>query len=100
MNRITHPSPSQASDYHDRDNVQWPLLCRAVVCIDERAWAGTALEVAKGSVAITTPKGELPVDGDPACDHYGTDQKKAPPNLTLGGARLVTPTGLEPMFST
>jgi len=27
-------------------------------------------------------------------------QKKAPPNLTLGGARMVTPTGLEPMFST
>jgi len=27
-------------------------------------------------------------------------QKKAPPNLTLGGAQMVTPTGLEPMFST
>jgi len=36
----------------------------------------------------------------PAGASNAPGQKKAPPNLTLGGAQMVTPTGLEPMFST
>jgi hypothetical protein len=43
VNRITHPKPSQPCDYYDRANVQWPLMCRAVLSIDEQAWAGTRL---------------------------------------------------------
>jgi hypothetical protein len=41
VDRITHPKPSQASDHYDREHVLWPLMCRAVQCIDEDAWAGT-----------------------------------------------------------
>ncbi len=98
VNRITHPKPSQASNYYDRDNVQ-PLMCRAVLCIDERAWAGTRLgPPAERSEA--PPNVVVTIDGDRSGDQYGTDQRKTPATWTrIAGAQMVTRTGLEPMFS-
>jgi hypothetical protein len=99
VNRITHPKPSQASDYYDRANVQWPLMCRAVLCIDEQAWEGTHLgPLAQRSEAAVEA---MVTPGDPGGDLYGTDQKKPPATgQGLQGAQVVTRTGFEPMFST
>ena len=99
MNRITHPRPSQASDYYDRENVQWPLMCRAVLSVDEGAWVATDLGP-PAEDRRSAPKALVTGGGDPAGDQYGTEQKKTPAIRTrIAGARMVTRTGFEPMFS-
>jgi len=45
-------------------------------------------------------RGDILETGPGVSPEENWGQKKAPPNLTWGGPRLVTPTGLEPMFST
>jgi hypothetical protein len=83
VNRITHPKPSQASDYYDRDNVQWPVMCRAVLCIDERAWAGTR-SGPPAEQRAAPPNAAVTTDGDRAGDQYGTVLKKNPLQLDKG----------------
>lgn len=38
VNRMTHPSPKQASDYYNRLELQWPRICEAVLLLDHPAW--------------------------------------------------------------
>jgi len=38
-NSITHPKPRRASDLYSRMEMQWERMCRAVECIDARAWS-------------------------------------------------------------
>jgi hypothetical protein len=82
VNRITHPKPTQASEHLDRDNVQWPLMGRAVLHIDEQAWAGTRFgppaEQRDATPVVVTSDGDQP----------GTDQTRTPANRTkVAGAR-------------
>ena len=67
---------------HDRDNVQWPLMCRAVLCIDEQAWAGRASVRPLSSMTLPrtswSPSVVVTISGDRGGDQYGTDQRKPP----------------------
>jgi hypothetical protein len=71
---------------------------RAVLCIDERAWAGKGLGPA--AERREAPRHVVVTDGERA-GHRGWDRRnKKPPQLDkVAGVQMVTRTGLEPMLS-
>jgi integrase len=115
VNLITHPKPAKAADFYTRLEMQWPAMCEAVLRIDARAWAARTVVESSASAneaplaaSSATPANEAPAPAAAnAPDGWlqgevtvnGTEMKN-PCNWTgLQGSKLVTRTGLEPMFS-
>ena len=102
VNLITHPKPQKAADFYTRLEMQWEGMCRAVVAIDPAAWAGKsvvdgAVEPADIPERVGTVRGHSRTVGVPSPDEKPKEKPRLPDEE--GGAMLVTPTGLEPMFS-
>ena len=93
VNRITHPSPREASDLYARLDEIWPVMCRAVECIRVAPKEGSS--PSSGEVAVrVADTGEVPVSRSSA-------KKKAPKHGALEpssqGHRLARDTGFEPV---
>ncbi len=96
---ITHPTPSNASELYNRSNVGWVRMVRAVLSIDEGAWAETEFGPTAKEASVS-PIGRVSIPEIGTGDRYGTYQTKTPATRTkLRGAMMVTPTGIEPMSS-
>ncbi len=102
VNLITHPKPQKAADFYTRLEMQWEGMCRAVLAIDPAAWAGKsvvegAVEQANVPERVVTVRGHSRTVGVPSPTK---NPMKNPASGTTETGHCVTPTGLEPMFST
>ncbi|MEY2668538.1 MAG: hypothetical protein RJA59_1176, partial [Pseudomonadota bacterium] len=60
LNRITHPSPKEASDLYTRMDALWPVMCQAVLCIHLAPKEAEAPPSGEVTVQVTAT-GEMPV---------------------------------------
>jgi hypothetical protein len=93
LNRITHPSPREASDLYARLDEIWPVMCRAAECIHIEPREGVS--PSSGEVAVqVADTGKTPV--------ARPQKAKIPPSrgdlegVAFGG-KLARDTGFEPV---
>jgi hypothetical protein len=104
---IAHPKPTSAAKLYDRVEDHWEGMCAAVLCIDAGAWDGGPLAVSPASWASPQRQVQVTLSGDFATAQSAQNDRtlvkpetKNPRKWTcLRGAKLVTRTGIEPMFS-
>ncbi len=83
LNRITHPSPKEASDLYSRMDALWPVMCQAVECIRIGPRENAGLTPSGRSHGVSHDTGEKPVS-------TGTQTKKPPSREDLEASIRVT----------